>query len=79
MENCASAGPNCSNSGSKRGLGPQPGREREENAVKRTVMNGAERAALPANSTEDSPETEAKGNREQRETRPCQTKYKDAL
>lgn len=30
MENCASAGPNCSNSGSKRGLGPQPGWEREK-------------------------------------------------
>lgn len=39
MENCASPGPNCSDSGSERGLGPQPGWERENNAVKRTVMN----------------------------------------
>lgn len=34
MENCASAGPNCSNSGSERGLGPQPGWEREKRREK---------------------------------------------
>lgn len=38
---------------------------REKNAVKRTVMNSPESAPLPANSTEESPQTKAKGNREQ--------------
>lgn len=52
-------GPNCSNSGSERGLGPQPGlgetEKRSKKKKKRTVMNGPRRAALPANSTEESP------------------------
>lgn len=62
MENCASAGPNCSNSGSERGPGPLAGQEREKNAAKR--MDDPERAALPLpdNSAEESPRT-TRGNK----------------
>ena len=45
MENCASAGPNCSNSGSERGLGPQPGWEREKRSKKDSDEQSRERAA----------------------------------
>lgn len=42
-------------------------------------MDGPGRAALPASPTEESPQTKAKGNGEQSETRPCQIKCRDAL